>query len=90
MNADTGLTMRAVGLGRNTLKRRDRSFRGQEFDQYFFAKKFDEMGVVEEATTYLEIMNYTDEYSLVESQALRLGDDFDNFLAQKYSTRRKE
>jgi len=59
MNTDTEGFVRAAGLGRIALERRERTFRGQEFDQYFFAKKFDTMEVVEEATTYLEILNYT-------------------------------
>ncbi|KAK7983568.1 hypothetical protein PG989_010970 [Apiospora arundinis] len=83
MDTNTGVSVRAAGMGRTIIKQRERSFRGQEFDQYFFAKKFDKMQVVEEATTYLEILNYTDGNSLVESHPLKLGDDFNNFLARQ-------
>ncbi|KAK8071834.1 hypothetical protein PG996_005182, partial [Apiospora saccharicola] len=83
MVAKTGDITPAAGMGRITLKQRERSARGQGIDQYFFDRKFDEMQVVKEATSYLEILNYTDGRSLVESQALTLGDDFDNFLAQQ-------
>ncbi|KAK7962039.1 uncharacterized protein PG986_002864 [Apiospora aurea] len=83
MDVDTEDSIRTAGMGRITLKGRERNFRGQEFDRYFFNRKFEEMQVVKEATTYLEILNYTDGRSLVESQALALGDDFYNFLTQE-------
>ncbi|KAK8016779.1 hypothetical protein PG993_014968 [Apiospora rasikravindrae] len=59
MDSNTENPNRAAGMGRITLKERERNFRGQEFDQYFFTKKFGQMQVVKEATTYLEILNYT-------------------------------
>ncbi|KAK8061723.1 hypothetical protein PG994_008089 [Apiospora phragmitis] len=59
MDANAEETPRATGIGRSTLKERERKFRGQEFDQYVFAKKYDQMQVVNEATTYLEVLNYT-------------------------------
>ncbi|KAK8008325.1 hypothetical protein PG991_010876 [Apiospora marii] len=85
MAAAAGDTIPAAGMGRITLRQRERGFRGQGIDRHFFNKKFDKMRVVDETTTYLEILNYTDGRSLVESQALRLGDDFDNFLTRKAS-----
>lgn len=59
MAAATGDTTPADGMGRITLRQRKRSARGQGIDRYFFDKKFGKMRVVDEATTYLEILNYT-------------------------------
>ncbi|KAK8122930.1 hypothetical protein PG984_011600 [Apiospora sp. TS-2023a] len=59
MVADTGDVAPAAGMGRITLRQRERSARGQGIDQYFFDRKFDDMQIVKEATSYLEILNYT-------------------------------
>lgn len=59
MTATTEDVPPAAGMGRITLRQRERRSRGQRIDRYFFDKKFDTMRFVDEATTYLEILNYT-------------------------------
>ncbi|KAK8075393.1 hypothetical protein PG997_010056, partial [Apiospora hydei] len=66
MDINTDDSIRTAGMGRITLKGRERDFRGQEFDRYFFNRKFEEMQVVKEATTYLEILNYTGVFAAPE------------------------